>query len=177
MTMDHHNRIVMGKLGAPHGVRGAIKLFSYTENPEDIFHYHLQCAKAGGDISLTMQSAASDFYIVKIAGVHTREQAAELTHGLLTVERKDLPDIKEGHVYYQADLVGLDVRDAHSDALIGTVCAAHNFGAGDILEIKPTIKGATFMIPFNDETVPSVDVNERVLRICVTEDEADENEA
>jgi 16S rRNA processing protein RimM len=67
-----------------------------------------------------------------------------------------LPELAEEEFYY-ADLVGLAAEDLHGTPL-GTIVAVHNFGAGDLLELKPANGGDTVMLPFTAETTPSIDV-------------------
>jgi 16S rRNA processing protein RimM len=73
------------------------------------------------------------------------------------VPRDRLPPIEEPDTFYHADLVGLDVV-ATDGAQIGTVHALHNFGAGDIIEIMPLGSGEPMMLPFNEMTVPKIDL-------------------
>ena len=92
----------------------------------------------------------------RIKGVTTREEAEALTGTKLYVPHSRLP-AREEDEWYHADLIGLAALD-RDGAAIGTVIAVHNFGAGDLLEIRPAGGGATVLMPFTRETVPEVDV-------------------
>jgi 16S rRNA processing protein RimM len=92
--------------------------------------------------------------------VASREAAEQLRNTDLFVPRARLPAIEEADTYYHADLVGLAAVTADGAAL-GTVTAVHNFGAGDIIEIMPAGGGAPLLLPFNDATVPKVELKTR----------------
>lgn len=161
------NPVIVGKFGAPHGVRGAVKLFSYTEYPEDIFNYKLYCQGKDAPITLKLQSAAADFFIVSEKNIKNREQASALTHMTLSIERTDMPDINdEEGTYYHHDLIGCTAVCAGTGKTLGSVHAMHNFGAGDIIEIKPVSKGDSYMLPFNDDVVPNIDTTTRTVTVA-----------
>jgi 16S rRNA processing protein RimM len=100
---------------------------------------------------------AKDYFVARLAGVSDRNAAEGLTNVKLYVSRDRLPEPESADEFYYADLIGLAVVDRSGNNL-GTVLAIHNFGAGDLVEIKPTNGGATQMVPFNEATVPIVDV-------------------
>ena len=94
--------------------------------------------------------------IARIKGVTTREAAEALNHTKLYIARALLPE-RDEEEWYHADLIGLAAIDRQSEP-IGTVVAVQNFGAGDLIEIKPKAGGPTVLVPFTRETVPEVDV-------------------
>jgi 16S rRNA processing protein RimM len=99
---------------------------------------------------------AKDFLVARFAGVPDRTTAEQLRNLDLYVARDRLPT-PQADEFYHADLVGLAVVDA-SGATLGTVSAVHNFGAGDLVEVRPVHGGMTVMLPFTDAVVPLVDV-------------------
>jgi 16S rRNA processing protein RimM len=94
--------------------------------------------------------------VVRLKGVSDRDAAARLTNTKLFVSRDKLPATEADDEFYHADLIGLAVVDTEDNAL-GSVIAVHNFGAGDLVEVKPA-QGATVMLPFTEATVPVVDI-------------------
>ena len=90
--------------------------------------------------------------IARIKGVTTREAAEALTGTKLYISRARLPE-READEWYHADLIGLAVIDRQGEP-IGTVVAVLNFGAGDLIEIRPAAGGESLVVPFTDATVP-----------------------
>src|SRR5262249_56751 len=106
--------------------------------------------------------AAKDHFVARIAGVSDRNAAERLRNLELYIPRERLPKIDEQDTYYHADLIGLDVV-APAGVQSGTVDALDNFGAGDIIEIMPVGSGELLMLPFNETTVPRVDLEAKQI--------------
>lgn len=154
--MTKSNLICIGAIKGVHGVRGQVRLISFTEQPEDIFAYApITDEKGARGFELTFRGIGNDHFIASIAGVTTREEAEALKGTKLYVARDVLPQHEEGE-YYHADLEGLAVRDEKGTEL-GRVLSVHDYGAGAFLEVQPA-KGKSFMVPFKDEFVPTVDI-------------------
>ena len=148
--------ICVARIGAPHGVRGAVKLWTFTEDPLAVKHYGLLVTKDGArQFEVTSAREAKGHLVATLKGIATREDAERLNGIELYVAREKLPDTDEDE-YYHADLIGLTAVDAANEPL-GRVIAIHNFGAGDIIEIAPP-SGATMLLPFTNAVVPTVDV-------------------
>jgi 16S rRNA processing protein RimM len=148
--------ICVARIGAAHGVRGAVKLWTFTEDPFAVKQYGPLATKDGvRQFEVTQAREARDHLVASFKGVTTREQAERLNGIELYVARDRLPATEEGE-YYHADLVGLAAVTA-ADEPIGRVVAIHNFGAGDIIEIVPP-HGPTLLLPFTDAVVPTVDI-------------------
>ncbi len=152
------SKVLVGRFGAAHGVRGEIKLWSFTEDPLAIADYGLLETADGRTFELETVRAQKDFLVARVVGVSDRDAAAALRNLKLYVARDRLPPIDEDETWYMSDLIGLAAQDA-SGAAIGKVIAVHNFGAGDVLEIAPAASAQTLMLPFTAETVPEVDVS------------------
>jgi len=149
-------RICVARIGAAHGVRGAVKLWTFTEDPFAVKQYGPLATKDGArQFEVTQAREARDHLVATFKGVTTREQAERLNGIELYVGRDRLPATDEGE-YYHADLIGLAAVTA-ADEPIGRVIAIHNFGAGDIIEIAPP-HGATLLLPFTNAVVPTVDI-------------------
>ncbi|MFZ0196702.1 MAG: ribosome maturation factor RimM [Pseudolabrys sp.] len=155
------NRICVARIGAAHGVRGEVKLWSFTEDPAAVAHYGpLETQDGTRCFEIEALRAAKDHFVARIAGVNDRDAAEKLRNIELYIPRARLPKIEEADTFYHADLVGLDAITPDG-ARVGTVHALHNFGAGDIIEIAPAEGGDPLMLPFNETTVPKIDVAAR----------------
>ena len=148
--------ICVARIGAAHGVRGAVKLWTFTEDPFAVRAYGPLTTRDGArQFEVTSAREAKGHLVATLKGIATREEAERLNGVELYVAREKLPDT-DADEYYHADLIGLAAVNAANEPL-GKVIAIHNFGAGDIIEIAPA-QGATMLLPFTNAVVPSVDV-------------------
>jgi 16S rRNA processing protein RimM len=149
-------QICVARIGAPHGVRGAVKLWTFTEDPLAVDAYGPLVTKDGArQFELTSAREAKGHLVATLKGVATREDAERLNGVELYVARERLPATEQDE-YYHADLIGLAAVDS-ANAPLGRVIAIHNFGAGDIIEIAPP-QGTTLLLPFTNAVVPTVDL-------------------
>jgi 16S rRNA processing protein RimM len=150
--------VLVARFGAAHGVRGEIKLWSFTADPLAVTDYGPLESKDGKrQFVIDSLRPAKDFLVARVAGIDDRNAAETLRNVELYVPRERLPPIDEDDNWYYADLVGLAALTADG-AAIGTISAVHNFGAGDIIEIAPVGGGKTLLLPFTQAAVPEVDV-------------------
>ena len=150
------SQICVARIGAAHGVRGAVKLWTFTEDPLAVTRYGQLMTKDGArQFEVTHVREAKGHLVATLKGIATREEAERLNGVELYVAREKLPDTSEDE-YYHADLIGLAAVNATGEPL-GRVIAIHNFGAGDIIEIAPP-DGATMLLPFTNAVVPTVDL-------------------
>ena len=157
------DRICVARIGAAHGVRGEVKLWPFTEDPLAVASYGpLETADGKRRFEIETLRAAKDHLVARIKGIADREAAQALTNTELYVARDRLPAIEEADTFYHSDLVGLDAV-TQDGTQVGTVHALHNFGAGDIIEIMPLGGGEPMMLPFNDATVPKIDLEARQI--------------
>jgi 16S rRNA processing protein RimM len=148
--------ILVGRIAAAHGVRGLVKLQSFTADPAAIGTYGpLLDSQGRRRFEVAVQNRAKGGVIARIAGVEDRTAAEKLRGVELYLERDALPPAAEGE-YYHADLVGLSVELMDGKPL-GRVRAVENFGAGDLLAIDRPGRGPV-SLPFNDRVVPVVDL-------------------
>jgi 16S rRNA processing protein RimM len=149
-------QICVARIGAPHGVRGQVRLWTFTEDPYAVLDYGPLATKDGKrTIEVDNVREAKGHLVATLKGVTDRDAAARLNGVELYVARDVLPDTEDGE-YYHADLIGLAAVNAVGEA-IGRVVAMHDFGAGDIIEIAPP-SGPTLLLPFTDAVVPTVDI-------------------
>src|ERR1700712_197406 len=164
--------ICVARIGAADGVRGAVKLWTFTEDPLAVKQYGPLTTKDGArQFEVATAREAKGHLVATLKGVATREEAERLNGMSLYIARKKLPDPDEDE-YYHADLIGLAAVNPANEP-IGRVTAIHNFGAGDIIEIAPP-HGATMLLPFTNAVVPTVDLaNGRVVIELPAEIEGD----
>ncbi len=156
------DRICVAQIGAAHGIRGEVRLRSFTQDPAAIAAYGpLESEDGTRRFTIEALRPAKDHFVVRLAGVADRDAAEKLTNLKLYIARDKLPPIVEDDTFYHADLVGLSAVTPDG-AAFGTVTAVLNFGAGDILEIKP-VGGDHLLLPFTETTVPEIDMKARVL--------------
>jgi 16S rRNA processing protein RimM len=150
------DRLVVGRLAGPFGVKGEVRLKSFCAQPADIAGYAPLYSPDGRVFRrLTITGAGKGALTARVEGVSTREEAEALAGTDLLVDRDRLPSLPDDE-FYHADLIGLPVHDG-AGALIGTVRAVHDHGAGDILEVvRPG--GGEALIPFTRAAVPVVDL-------------------
>ncbi len=150
-------RVCLGAIAGAHGVRGLVKIKSFTEDPANLAAYGPLGDETGGrrfEIAVTGQ--AKGLLLARIAGVADREAAQTLRGVRLYVDRAALPEPEEAEAFYHADLIGLAAEDPQGGPL-GRVAAVENYGAGDFLEIERP-EGEALLVPFTQAAVPLVDL-------------------
>jgi len=151
-------KVRVARIGAAHGVRGEVKLWPFTEDPMAALDYGpLETEDGTRQFEIESLRPAKDFLVARLKGIDDRNAAEMLRNIDLFVPRDRLPPIEEDDTFYHADLVGL-AAVTPDGAEVGRVMAMHNFGAGDVVEIRPTTGGQTLMLPFTEAAVPEVDV-------------------
>ena len=155
--------ICVGAVTGTRGVKGDVRIKSFTADPQDITSYGPLFDETGNVVyELKVTGQAKGQLIGRIAGTPNRTAAEKLKGLQFFVPRASLPTIDDDE-YYFSDLIGLNVEDTEGKAL-GTISSVENFGAGDILEIVGVINGG-LMVPFNKITVPQVDIQNGIVVI------------
>jgi 16S rRNA processing protein RimM len=148
-------RVCLGVITGAHGVRGLIRVKSFTEAPEDLAAYGpLSDEQGTRAFTLSITGRSKGALLARIEGIIDRDQAQAVKGTRLYVSRDVLPALDEAQTFYHADLLGLSAED-RAGRLLGRVTAVHNFGAGDILELDG---GAARLVPFTRRAVPVVDL-------------------
>ena len=157
--------ILLAVIGSAHGIRGAVKVKTFTQSPKSILSYGALRDEKGQEFLLKfVRLAPPDCLIVTINGVENRNQAEALRGIKLYVERSQLPDLPEEE-FYHSDLIGLVVQDFEGQD-IGRLRAISNFGAGDFLEIiDPGYH--LYTIPFTRAAVPMIRLPTKELAGCI----------
>ena len=153
------DRICVAQIGAPHGVGGEVRLWSFTDEPLAVGDYApLESEDGARSFEFEALRVAKDHLVAKIAGIDDRNAAEALSNLRLYAPRERLPATEDPDTYYHADLIGVAVVTTKGTE-IGTVVALHNFGGGEILEVRPKSGGTTIMLPFTDAVVPQIDLD------------------
>lgn len=153
-----NDRILLARIGAPHGVRGEVRLFVFADDPGALMDYAPLTDEAGRrTFRLKAMRRAKEHFVARLEGVDSREAAEALTNQGLYIGRDLLPEPEDEDDFYHADLIGLSVLTLDGTPF-GRVAAVHDFGAGDILEVTPEAGGKTLMLPFTRAVVPTVDL-------------------
>lgn len=155
-----------------HGVHGAVKVKSFTENPED-FSVYGPLLGEDGTVILTPKNPRpiNNAFTMRSPEIKTREQAMAMKGTQLFVPRSVFPETEEDEFYY-TDLIGLDVKSTDGKR-IGKIISVEDFGAGTMLEIQPGKSSETrnsFYHPFTKIAVPKVDL--KAGRVVVHIEEA-----
>ncbi len=159
MTEPKPNLVMVAQIGAAHGIQGEFKLLSFTDDPVSVLEYApLLDAQGKPALNITAARAFKGALLVRAEEAPDRTAAEKLKNLKLYVDRADLPE-PEDDEYYITDLIGMDVVDTDGKP-VGKVSNVDNFGAGDLLDIKP-IEGASFYLLFSNGNVPEVDLAAR----------------
>src|SRR4051812_16419092 len=152
--------VLLGEFGRAHGLRGEVRLKSFTAEPAAIASYGPLRSEDGRLLVLTGARPAGgspDMLVVRVEGVASREAAEALNRTRLYAAREQLPPPEDEDEFLAADLVGLTVEDTQGKRL-GSIVAVPNYGGGDLLEIAPASGGPTALLPFTKAFVPLVDL-------------------
>jgi 16S rRNA processing protein RimM len=147
-------RILIGRILAAHGLKGEVKIKSFTETPLDVASFGAVLASDGRKFVLQNERMQGETVLASIKGILDRNSAESLRGLDLYVDRAVLPET-DADEFYHADLIDLPVTDARG-AEVGRVLAFHDFGGGEVMEVK---RGpASVFVPFTLKMVPTVDV-------------------
>jgi 16S rRNA processing protein RimM len=149
-------KLLMGRIGAAHGIKGEVRITSFTEEPLALTGYGpLSTNKPGLVIEIESARATTNVLVARLKGVADRNAAEKLNGVELYVDRDKLPATEDDDDFYHADLIGLEAR-LTDGTVIGTVMAIPNYGASDLLEVRDTRSGDTFLYPFTKAVVPEI---------------------
>ena len=157
MPDEDVKRVCLGRAIGARGLKGEVRIKTFTEDPLAIGAYGpLQDEARTRQFEISNVQTAKDGVVARLKGVSTREQADALKGVEFYVDRDRLPDVEDDSTFYFEDLIGLVAINENGSAL-GQVVAVQNFGAGDLLEVRPATGGATVLVPFTREIVPDID--------------------
>jgi 16S rRNA processing protein RimM len=164
MSGPGNRRVLMGVVVAPHGVRGEVRIQSHCEDPADIGSYGALTDESGKrSYTVHPLGEVRGNVLARIDGVADRNAADRLRGLRLYVAREALPPAADGE-WYHVDLIGLRAVGVDGKEY-GKVLAVEDFGAGTLLEVGEGTGGRSFMLPFSDQAVPTVDIAGGVVTI------------
>ena len=168
--------VLLGTIGAAHGVRGELRIKTFTGDPLAIAGYGPLRDDRGRLFEIVELRPAKEVVIARLKGVSSREAAEALTGTGLYIPRSALPPAEDEDEFLQADLIGCTVTGPEGETL-GTVASVDNYGAGDLLDIR-TPDGRSVLLPFTKAFTPVIDIAARRIEAAppagLFEDDADE---
>lgn len=156
--------ILVGQIGQAHGLKGEVKLTSFTENPQSLIDYSPLVTASGREISVEKLKPVKGAFYAVLKGITDRNQSEALQGEKLYVPRERLPEPEEG-VFYQADLIGLELQTPEGEA-IGKVEAMVNYGGGDLMDVRLPDRAQTVLIPFKGA---EVDLAQGTIQLALPE--------
>jgi 16S rRNA processing protein RimM len=157
-------RFCLARIATAHGVKGLVKLILYTDDPQALSDYTFFTKETGESdtVKLTMKNSMGKYWLAAIDGVSDRTEAEKLRGLPLYVDRQALPSTDDDEFYMQ-DMIGLNAI-TESGETVGNIIDVQNFGAGDLMEVKPDTADS-FYIPFDDEYVGDVDMDKQSVTV------------
>jgi 16S rRNA processing protein RimM len=163
VTTKLENPVLMAVIGAAHGIKGEVRVKSFTRDPEALGDYGPLLTGDGRVFEVLGLRPQKEVVVVRFKGVKERNAAEALAGTELFVDRSALPPVSDEEEFYHADLVGLAVIDTEGMRL-GTVKTMHDYGGGDIVEVAIT-GGRSVLVPFTKAAVPAIDVAARTMTV------------
>lgn len=161
--MTNTKKLHIADIRTAHGIRGLVKLSVYLEDAEDIESYNPLQGTDGKLYTIKLKNPLKGDWLAEVNGITDRNQA-ELLRGVeLFIDRDQLPPAEDGELYLE-DLVGCDTIDAEGHK-IGEIISVDNFGASDLIEIRPVGGGKTYYLPLTEPYVRDIDVEQRIVVI------------
>lgn len=164
MNTTTDEKIIIGRFGSAHGVRGEIRVQSHANPPENILIYtpwYIRKNNTWSIVTVTHSRTHQNVFLVKIEGVSDRDQAKHLTNQDIFIDRKQLPALPDGN-YYWSDLIGLQVIDQEGN-ILGIIDHILETGSNDILVVING-KEETFL-PYTDDVIQQVDLEQKRIRV------------
>ncbi|MEO1702795.1 MAG: ribosome maturation factor RimM [Pseudomonadota bacterium] len=163
--LDRDGLVLMGVVGTPHGVKGQVRVKSYTGDPLAIGDYGPLVTKDGRVLNVSHVQPSKNVVVVTFKQVRFRDEAEALKGTELFVKRDQLPDGElEEDEFFIDDLIGMAVV-AEDGTTFGTVQDVPNFGAGDLVEVKLTGSPKTELFSFEMAVFPNIDFEKRIMVI------------
>jgi 16S rRNA processing protein RimM len=166
MAARPDEKILVGRIGAAHGIGGEVRIATFTAEPLAIAGYGvLATDRPGLVVAIDKARQGKGVIIARLRGIADRNAAEALNGVSLYIAREKLPPVDDADDFYHSDLIGLEARldDGH---VLGQVIAVPNYGAGDIIEVRDATSGDTYLYPFTKRVVPDVRIAEGYLVIA-----------
>lgn len=154
-------KIIIGKIGAAHGVRGDMKVYPLTDFP-DRFNTIKKAFIDDKEINIISTRYQNNFVVMKVKGVNSREEVARYTNKLLKINRSDVPPLNEGE-YYSFDIIGLKVIN-QDDVVLGEIIEILKTGSNDVY-ITKTPEGKQLLIPALKKVVTEINIEDGFMKV------------
>lgn len=155
------DKICIARIVSAHGIKGEVKIKSFTENPEDLLKYKNLTDEYGNQFVLIKRGIMKDMFIIQIEGVTDRNTSESLVGRDLFIAKDLLPPTNQEEYYYN-DLIGLKIHDVNQN-ILGFIKAIHNFGAGHLVEIEFNEPSNNNIFPFTKSYFPEVNLKEKYV--------------
>ena len=157
--MSPQEPVIVGRFGAPYGIKGWLRLTSFTDPAENIERYqpwHVQSEAGWDELKLNGFRALSNGFAAGVEGISDRDGATSLSGREICIEASVLPAPGPGELYWK-DLIGLKAESTEGTSL-GQVTGLVPAGTHDVLVIEPIETGEPLLVPFQRDFVPEVDI-------------------
>lgn len=154
-------KIIIGKIGAAHGVRGDMKVYPLTDFP-DRFNIIKKAYVDDQLIEIVSTRYQNNFVVMKVKGINSREEVARFTNKLLKIDRSDVPPLAEGE-YYSFDIIGLQVIN-QDDEILGEITEILKTGSNDVYITKAK-DGRQILLPALKKVVTEINLEEGFMRV------------
>lgn len=161
------NLVLLGVIGAAHGIKGEVRIKTFTGDPLAIADYGPLSDDKGRRFEIAEIRPAKEVVVARIKGVTSREAAESLNGVQLFVARDQIPAPDDEDEFLQADLIGCAVVGPDGVTL-GTVTTVENYGAGDLLDIALP-DGRSVLMPFTKAFAPRIDIAARRIEVVPPE--------
>jgi 16S rRNA processing protein RimM len=161
--------IVIGKIYSVHGVRGEVKVYSFTDPVANLLQYKSWTLRREGSVKqveLVSGRGSDKFLVAKLKGLEDREEARLLSGYEICVPRNLFPELVDGE-YYWYQLEGLKVID-QAGQLLGKIDHLFETGANDVMVVKPctdSLDGRERLLPYTEQCVLSIDLSAGEMRV------------
>ncbi len=170
------DRVCLGAIAGAQGVRGAVRIKSFTAVPEDVAAYGPVDDEPGERrFEIAVEGTARGMVVARISGIEDRAAAEALRGTRLYVDRARLPPTADEDEFYHADLLGLEAVGADG-TVIGRVSGIVPAGATDVLEIEREAGAVPLLVPFTRDAVPSIEIAAGRIIVVPPDEDEDEDE-
>ena len=168
--------ILLGVIGAAHGIKGEVRIKAFTGDPLAIADYGPLTDEKGRRFEIAEIRPAKEVVVARLKGITSREAAESLNGVNLFVSRDRIPAPEDEDEFLQADLIGCAVVGPDG-VVLGTVTTVANYGAGDLLDILLP-DGRSVLMPFTKAFAPRIDIAARRIEAVPPEGlfEADDDD-
>lgn len=167
MQSEADKRIVIGKIGAPHGIRGELKVFPLTDFPDRF--KELKSVYVGDErLDISSVRYQNQIVLIRFEAYPVREQAASLTGRFLSVPREEAVPLEEGQ-YYISDIVGLEVFDGNGSSL-GIISEVLQTGSNDVYVVSQKGRAKQILVPALKSVVKEINVAEGRMLVVMPEE-------